>query len=158
MWANKSDYADDGVMFSARLLSRFKRLRDTRQSSAVGAKSLGRPRRKGPSEWRLSRNSSRLFIVNGNDDLKSKSQPLEVFIRLAVQTTGCGIFIQGTHQNDDWARTNDGAIIFWVPPGQQGGLFWPQTVAIIGSPTIDRIVQGLQWELCRTASDWHDFV
>ena len=58
-------------------------------------------------------------------------------------------------QNDGWLTTNDGALLFWVPPGHRERLFWPRTLAITGSPTrinFDRFVQGEQWEQCCTGN------
>lgn len=57
---------------------------------------------------------------------------------------------------DGWLTTPDGLLIFWVPPEQPSGLFWPRTLAVIGArPTrinLNRFVHGPQWTLCQTGS------
>ena len=68
---------------------------------------------------------------------------------------GATAFSDGSILRDDgWMTTTDGRLLFWVPPDNRSGLFWPRTLAIMGAhPTrlnMQRFVHGSQWMLCRT--------
>ena len=43
-------------------------------------------------------------------------------------------FSDGSLLHNGWMTILEGLLLFWVPPDHRPGLFWPRTVAVIGTP------------------------
>jgi WD40 repeat protein len=64
-------------------------------------------------------------------------------------------FCNHSKLDNGWVYGPDGkSCLFWVPPQNRGGLFWPRTKAVIGALTtqidFSRFVHGEDWWRCQS--------
>jgi WD40 repeat protein len=66
-----------------------------------------------------------------------------------IPTTG---FVDSSKLVNGWMLGSESELLFWVPPWNRTGLFWPSNIAVIGDGStkldLGKFVHGTSWQQC----------
>jgi len=81
------------------------------------------------------------------------AQVLLVDALLHVDGIFVSSFVDSSKLIGGWMHGMNSELLFWVPPHNQRGLFWPRNTAVMGIPAtvldISRSVHGSSWKKCQ---------